>query len=227
MSDAPDLDTCGCCQGTEPLTPAPVENRPGLAEIAYRVGTHGSFKETMRAALSRQPALRDLATRDDDDPALALIDGWATLLDVLTFYQERIANEGYLRTATERRSVLELARAIGYELNPGVAASTYLAFTLETATGAPPSAVIAAGAKAQSIPRQDEKPQVFETVETIEARPAWNALAALTRALRPLAAGDSDLYLLGTATQLKTGDPLPFVGHAAAEGCRNLFELVQ
>lgn len=212
MSDAPDLDTCGCCQGTAPLTPAPEENRPGLTEIAYRAGTHGSFKETMHAALSRQPALRDLTARDDDDPALALIDGWATVLDVLTFYQERIANEGYLRTATERRSVLELARAIGYELNPGVAASTYLAFTLETAPGAPPSAVIAAGAKAQSIPRQDEHPQLFETVETIEARPAWNALAARTRELRLPAAGDTDLYLLGTATQLKTGDPLLLVG---------------
>ncbi len=36
----------------------------------------------------------------------------AALADVLTFYQERIANEGYLRTATERRSILELAREI-------------------------------------------------------------------------------------------------------------------
>ena len=56
---------------------------------------------------------------------------------MLTFYQERIANEGYLRTAAERRSVLELARAIGYELNPGVAAGTFLAFSVETAPGAP------------------------------------------------------------------------------------------
>ena len=44
---------------------------------------------------------------------------------MLTFYQERIANEAYLRTATERVSLLELARLIDYELRPGVAASTY------------------------------------------------------------------------------------------------------
>ena len=59
-----------------------------------------------------------------------------SLGDVLTFYQERIANESYLRTATERLSVLELARLIDYQLRPGVAASTYLAFTLEDAPGA-------------------------------------------------------------------------------------------
>jgi hypothetical protein len=57
--------------------------------------------------------------------------------DVLTFYQERIANEGYLRTATERRSVLEMARVIGYGLNHGVATGTYLSFTVEEASGVP------------------------------------------------------------------------------------------
>ena len=59
--------------------------------------------------------------RDDDDFSIALLDAWATVADVLTFYQERIANEAYLRTATERLSVLELARLIGYQLRPGVA----------------------------------------------------------------------------------------------------------
>ena len=139
---------------------------------------------------------------------MALIDGWATVLDVLSFYQERIANEGYLRTATERRSILELARAIGYELNPGVAASTWLAFNLETAPGSPPSAVISAGAKAQSIPRQDELPQVFETVETIEARAAWNALRVRSREMRFPSKGEKRLYLQGTGLQLKAGDAL-------------------
>ena len=121
--------SCGCCSGAEQLTPAVIANRPGLDALAYRVGTHGAFLETMKARLAtlgielpREHAdedgswsdwvypLRKLTTRADDDPAIALLDSWATVADVLTFYQERIANEGYLRTATERRSVLELAR---------------------------------------------------------------------------------------------------------------------
>ena len=94
---------------------------------------------------------------DDDDPAIATLDGWATVLDVLSFYQERIANEGYLRTATERRSILEMARSIGYELRPGVAAGTFLAFTLETAQGAPLSAsstITEEPSRQQRIPSQ-------------------------------------------------------------------------
>jgi hypothetical protein len=62
--------------------------------LAYRVGTHGTFKARMLAALSAEPALRGLTTRADDDPSVALVDGWACVLDVLSFYQERIANEG-------------------------------------------------------------------------------------------------------------------------------------
>src|SRR4051794_37085458 len=92
---------CGCCEGTEPITPATIANRPGLDAIAYRIGTHSTFLETMKARLSSQdfPALAGLTTREGSDPAIALLDAWAMVADVLTFYQERIANEGYLRTA--------------------------------------------------------------------------------------------------------------------------------
>ena len=99
---APLLSSCGCCEGVHPLTPAGTENLPGLSALAYRVGTHARFKATMQAALARFGNLARLTTREDDDPSIALLDVWATVADVLTFYQERIANEGYLRTATER-----------------------------------------------------------------------------------------------------------------------------
>src|SRR5690606_13931442 len=129
--------SCGCSDGTEAATPLPTANRPGLDALTYRVGTHSAFFDTMIAGLSshrlddgRRP-LKRLATREPGDPAIALLDAWATVGDVLTFYQERIANEGYLLTATERRSVLELARLVGYELRPGVAASVHLAFSLD------------------------------------------------------------------------------------------------
>jgi predicted phage baseplate assembly protein len=190
-----ELDDCGCCNGTGARTPVEILNRPGLGAIAYRVGTHGQFKQSMLSALSdsRRAALANLNTRDDDDFSIALIDAWSMVSDVLSFYQERIANESYLRTATERRSVLEMVRTIGYELAPGVAASTCLAFSTELANGAPRSATgippvitIPIGTRAQSIPGQEEKPQTFETVEQIEARTEWNAIQPRrTRPQRP------------------------------------------
>src|SRR5262245_41721302 len=112
------LNDCQCCVGLTAETPTEVKNRPGLSAIVYRVGIHSQFKHTMLARLSsgELPTLARLRTRDDDDFSIALLDAWALVAEVLTFYQERIANESYLRSATERRSLLELARLIGYEL---------------------------------------------------------------------------------------------------------------
>jgi predicted phage baseplate assembly protein len=219
------IETCGCCEGTKVLTPMSTVNRPGLDALMYRVGTHGTFFETMQARLGSvsvqvpnpdgktfqtfQP-LTGLTTRDPSDPAIALLDGWATVADVLTFYQERIANEGYLRTATERRSVLELARLVGYALRPGVAATVFLAYTIDDNQLVP--VTIAAGARSQSIPGPGELPQSFETSDDLYARKDWNNLQV--RLTRPQditldnAMEITRLYVKGTSTNVKTGDLL-------------------
>jgi hypothetical protein len=207
-----DLNDCGCCEGIAVETPGAVFNRPGLSAIAYRVGTHSRFKASMLARLSAYPALAELRTRADDDFSIALLDAWASVADVLTFYQERIANESYLRTAAERRSLLELARLIGYRLRPGVAAGTHLAFTLETAAGAPSETTIAVGVKVQSLPGPGEQPQTFETVEEITARPGWNALTPQQTQLVYPGFGATQVYLKGVTTNLKPGDALLLVG---------------
>jgi predicted phage baseplate assembly protein len=210
--------TCGCCDGISVETPVRVENRPGLSAVTYRVGRHATFKASMLARLSSAelPALRDLRTRADDDFTIALCDATSVMLDVLTFYQERIANESWLRTATERRSVLELARLIGYQLAPGVASSTHLAFTLQAAPGDPSQSsqpvTIPVGTRVQSVPGPDEAPQTFETVAAAEARAEWNGLAVQTSFRWIPESGDTDLYLSGSAVSLQPGDVILIVG---------------
>lgn len=210
-------DNCGCCAGVTPLTPVDATQPPGQPTLALRLGTHGRFRQSMLADLADEPALEAFTTRADDDPAIALLDSWAAVLDVLSFYQERIGNENYLRTATERRSVLELARAIGYELRPGVAASTWLSFTLETAPGAPLETRIDIGTRAQSVPGQDEKAQTFETLEAVDAKARWNALPVLARETVAPRMGLRTIYLAGTATRLQAGDALLIVGDERAK----------
>jgi len=204
------LNDCGCCEGITVKTPGEITNRPGLTVIAYRVGTHAQFKESMLARLSSSQlqALRSLYTRSDDDFTIALLDAWAAVADVLTFYQERIANESYLRTATERVSILHLAHLIGYELRPGVAAGTYLAFTIEDAPGAPHKAIIDIGAKVQSSPGQGELPQLFETIEKIEARSEWNAIKPQLTQPHPIKVDTNPFYFEGITTGLRPGDGL-------------------
>lgn len=224
--ELPPQNACACCDGVGVQAPAVLYNRPALSAIAYRIGTHSEIFASLKARLSSQdyPALANLRTRDNDDYSVALLDAYACMADVLSFYQERIANENYLRTAGERLSLRELARLIGYRLRPGVAAETYLAFTLQTppsqpasdeprqASGVPDVVTLDVGIQVQSIPGPDEKPQTFETVERIEARPEWNALKPQTSQLLQPVFGTQVIYLKGTATRLKPGDALLFVG---------------
>ena len=206
---------CDCCGGLAGATPVEIANRPGLSSIDYRCGTWSTFRTSMHAGLTRadRPALARLRTRSDDDPAIALIDAWACAADVLTFYTERIAQEHYLRTATERRSIADLVAVIGYRLGPGVAAETWLAVTLETAPGAPPAAVVPARTRVATLPGPGEVPQTFETTEDLAAVGAWNRPQVLRTEPRTPRSGDSGVVLAGLATGLKPGDRLLFAAN--------------
>lgn len=205
-----EASTRGCCAGIEAATPLAVDNRPGLAAIAYRAGDHARFRQTLLARLAAHPQLAGLTSRDADDISIALLDAAAVLGDVLTFYQERIANEHYLGTATERLSALELGRLVGYRPRPGVAADVWLAFTLEAARmpGEAPETTLEAGVRAQSIPGPGETAQVFETVEAARARPEWNAMRPRLSRYQTFTHASTSLLLAGLATGLKPGDGL-------------------
>src|SRR5262245_38956466 len=75
---------------------------PELGELTGTAGLAGSLIRglTTPGVKPSTTPLAALTARTTDDPALVLIDAWSVVLDVLSFYQERIANEGYLRTAT-------------------------------------------------------------------------------------------------------------------------------
>lgn len=229
MSDASSqLSDCGCCEGVEHETPIDISNVAGASALVYRVGTHSRFKQSMHADLSEALALRALKTRRDDDPVVGVLDAWAMVLDVLSFYQERIANEGYLRTATERRSLLELTNSLGYQLRPGLAASTYLAFTMETTPGTARQLSLKRGAKAQSVPEQGQQAQMFETVEDIVTRGEWNELRPRLTRSQQFAIGDGKLgyasgssevrylYAEGASTGVGVGQLLLVVSGSAA-----------
>lgn len=212
---------CNSCEKQSNLLPLSIINRPGLNAVSYRVGEYDDFWQSLLQQLSLHDQLKGFTARDRNDYSIALADAWSVVADVFTFYQERIVNESYLRTATERFSVLELARLVGYELRPGVAASTYLAFTLEepqatldaklptvNATnlygGALP-VTIDKGLKVQSIPEKDQLPQIFETATTIEARIEWNQIRPRQN-LSQEPINTSTVYINGTLNNIKRGD---------------------
>lgn len=240
MSGNRHADSCGCCA---PPPADAIGNRPGLPELQYRAGTYASFLDRMLRRLPVQTVpnggrpLQELTTRPTDDPTIGLVDSAAVMLDVLTFYQERIANEGFLRTAAERRSVLELARAIGYELDAGVAATAWIAFTVEAPAVVPadvvppaqrpfqtgpgstaqPFATVPAGTQIKSVPGPDETAQTFETVEALEARAEWNALRPRLTQPQPIDPGVAYVWVDGIITDIRSGSWVVFFTRDAAD----------
>ncbi|HVD30066.1 MAG TPA: putative baseplate assembly protein [Mycobacteriales bacterium] len=223
MSDA----DCGCCEGGGPEVPREVTNPPALPAVQRRVGTHAEFLATMEGALGRELApgvtpLRALSVRAPEDFTIALLDAWATVADVLTFYQERITNESYRRTATERRSLYELARLIGYRPGPGLAAAVALAFSLDDFPQTPPvHTVLASGLKVQSVPEGDEQAQLYETVESIPARSEWNALRP-RRQQPPVLSTTSPSATVSADAAVAAGDPVLIVAPDGTAALRKI-----
>ncbi|MGW1748625.1 putative baseplate assembly protein [Streptomyces sp. NPDC002092] len=227
---ATDECTCGCGGHDERLAPAPPHNPPGRTALDYRVGEYGSFLAALldRLASPAYPALEGLTVRTPDDPAIGLLDATAVLGDLLTFHSERIADEAYLRTANEHRSLVLLGRLVGHRPRPGVAAATHLAYTLERDPRAETlPVVIPRGARAHSVPASaDEESLTFETSRDLSARWDFNELKVRRRRPSLVTPDDlerrSELFVEGTANSLQTGDQLLFVFGEQAGGERKL-----
>lgn len=215
------MSDCGCCSTPAALVPGDIQNRPWLSAITYRVGTFATFRKAILDELSRTPALAQLTSRVGDDYTITIVELWAAVADVLTFYQERIANEAFLRTATYRDPLLRLVRLIDYQLGAGAAATAEVAFTLETGA----SASIAPRTRIQSVPGEGETPQKFETLVPLLARAVLNSLRIQPGPvpLPPTALGMAaataapDTQALAAASALARGDRVLLYAPAAVE----------
>ncbi len=201
-----------------------VYNKPGLTALSYRIGTHSSFTRRMLERLRTRSVITDegkeirplfnLKTEDKDEPVIAIADAWASVLDALTFYQERIANESYLSTAIEPRSVLELARSVGYGLFPGMAAKVFLAFNLNDAPGSKETVEAPKGIKVMGLPSDGKTmPVIFETDESFTARLSWNKInIAKKEEYEKVDADTVSIRIKGVNSGLKKGDPILILG---------------
>jgi hypothetical protein len=124
--------------------------------------TNKDFQSLRQAML--QLARYRLPEWTDQSPAdlgVLLVDLFAYMGDVVLYYQDRIANESFLNTAVERRSVLNSLRLIGYELAPPVPAAAELSLTFNPPPGAS-IVTIPGGAQFQSAATAKGASQSFE-----------------------------------------------------------------
>lgn len=210
MAAPPLAQFCGCCESGIPDIATTVINRPGLSAISYRIGTFATFRQAMLERIASEPAISSLTTRDRDDYAIAILELFAAVADVLCFYNERIANEAFIRTARERDSILRLVRLLGYRPRPGLAATAMVAFSLDEGA----TTRIRRGLRIMSIPGQDERAHTYETAEPITAYGLLNSLAVFAPpvAFNPFQPGRATAPILARPEPLAIGDRILVFG---------------
>lgn len=145
----------------------------------------------------------------DSDYQTMFVELWAYLGDILTFYQERIANEAFAGTATQRDSLMRLTELIGYRPSPGAGAAGLVAFTVAKGQTVSVPAGFRVGSRA--LPG---KPAVtYETSTAITATADNSLLTMAARSARvPYQPGTVVIH--GVNTKLKPNDFLLAVENA-------------
>ena len=162
---------------------------PEGTDLNYRVSTYTEFLNEQLSNLSSTavidqqnkalipPPWKTFDIYEQGNPISGLMEGWSMVLDILTFYQERLLNEGFLQTAREYRSVLELGSEVGYIFSKGLPATTYLAFTTVKPSNPQQPITIPKFIAIKGIPqKKGELAPVFETTQTSLAYYEWNAI---------------------------------------------------
>lgn len=148
-----------CCPCDELMHPAKPEIAAGLPALPRQLAGFPEYRLAMLRDIPAHTPLSGWRAREGDDLGIMLLEMWAYVLDVLGFYDERIANESYLRTAVRNPSLRKLVGLIGYRPRPALAASVILAAIAEgnRPVKLPPRTAF------RSDAFDDEPPQVFET----------------------------------------------------------------
>src|SRR5215204_4700449 len=103
-----------------------VQGRP---VVDYMARDYESLLKSMYDLVpSRLPQWKDF--KNEADFGNVLLELFAHIGDILSYYQDRVANESFLGTARTRRSVIEHLRLIGYELGTAAPAAATLAVSV-------------------------------------------------------------------------------------------------
>src|SRR5690242_1465935 len=105
----------------------------GNPVIDYQARDYQSLLQAMRQLIpQKMPEWLDYA--NEADLGNVMLELFAQMGDILSYYQDRVANEGFLGTARSRRSVIQHLRLIGYLLGTAAPAAASLILTVPGTT---------------------------------------------------------------------------------------------
>jgi hypothetical protein len=93
---------------------------PIITPIDYTSRDYDSLRESLISAVRTR--IPSWSADDPTDFGLALLESFAYVGDVMSYYIDRAANEAFLSTAVQRESVVDIARTLGYYPSTGTSA---------------------------------------------------------------------------------------------------------
>ena len=103
-----------------------------IPQVDYTSKDYASIRDDMLGQIT--DVFPEWTNRDPADFGIVLIELFAYMGDILSYYIDRSANEAFMTTASQRDSVLYLARLLGYNPSTVVASTVTLTFSNSTAS---------------------------------------------------------------------------------------------
>jgi hypothetical protein len=181
-----------------------------IPQVDYTSRDYAAIRDNMIALIPS--LLPEWTTTDASDFGITLIELFAYMGDMLNYYIDRAANEGFIGTATQRSSVLSLAQLLGYSPSTATPATVMLTFTNKTTSAVtiPAGTQVATTTTVNGVSTQ----VIFETnfSASVAANSSANVQATEGKTIQYEYLGDSD----GTANQSKSLSKSPLLANTSS-----------
>ena len=143
-----------------------------IPQVDYTSRDYSSIRSDLVALIPN--ILPEWTSTDASDFGITLIELFAYMGDMLNYYIDRSANEGFINTATQRSSVLSIANLLNYTPSNGTPATVTLTFQNSTASiiSVPAKTQVATTTTVNGLTTQI----IFETDSTISVPAAAGAV---------------------------------------------------
>jgi hypothetical protein len=149
----------------------PADDSP-LPPIDYTAKDFQSFRQALLAfSALRYPGWQE---RSEADFGLMFAEVLSAVGDELSYLQDRVAAEATLETATQRRSLVSLARLVDYEPAPAISGTTTIMCRVAQGTSSVPAGVRISAVGPDGSPVPFEIGTGLNGLSTFPASFAWN-----------------------------------------------------
>jgi hypothetical protein len=209
------------CDTTPECCAAPV---PSLPPIDYLAKDFQSFNLALSEfSAQRYPAWQE---RSEADLGVMFMEALSAVADELSYLQDRVAAESTLLTATQRRSLVSMARLVDYEPAPTLSASTIVQCQVVGTTVPAGSLVSAVSPNGVKVPFEIGTGLADTTQYPVNT--LWNSIQPywFQDSQRCLPCGSIGMYILGQGFDFPDGLPLLIQTDLPGESIREIVYLI-